>query len=87
MRQSVAEGKADRVHLAYLDDRVRTREKRPQVYGTQSLGLGGQICLLPIETLGRVNDRRAELGLPPLKEEDIANAWTIDEILVLSITY
>ena len=87
LRQSVAEGKADRVDLAYLDDRVRTREKRPQVYGTQSFGVGGPIRLLPIETPGRVNDRRVELGLPPLEEEDIANAWTIEEISALPITY
>ncbi|MFE2961065.1 DUF6624 domain-containing protein [Nocardia tengchongensis] len=44
LRQSVAEGKADRVDLAYLDDRVRTREKRPQVYGTQSFGLEVQFA-------------------------------------------
>jgi hypothetical protein len=51
-------------------------------------GVGGPIRLLPIETPGRVNDRRAELGLPPLEEEEgIANAWTIEEISALSITY
>ncbi|WP_157762623.1 DUF6624 domain-containing protein [Nocardia yamanashiensis] len=87
LRQSVAEGKASRIDLAYLDDRVRTREKRPQLYGTQSFGLEGPIRLLPIETPGRVNERRAELGLPPLEPEDIAKAWTIEEISALSITY
>ncbi|CAM3794605.1 hypothetical protein DESA109040_21650 [Deinococcus saxicola] len=49
-------------HAAYLHDRVRVREGRPQRYGTQ-LGPDAQPFELEV---GDVDERRAAVGLGPL---------------------
>ena len=61
-------GEASAVHVAYLTDRVRARELKPQVYGTQSGVIDGVRRYFPIEDLKHVEERRAEVGLPPLGE-------------------
>lgn len=78
LRQAVDMGEAAPVDLAYLDDRVRIREKRPQLHGTQWLVRDGHQRLYPIEAPDQVNDRRAALGLPRLTDQDIADAWPPD---------
>lgn len=60
--------------LAYLDDRVRIRQQRPQRHGTQWLVRDRQQRLFPLDQPNQVNQRRAALGLPLLANEDIANA-------------
>jgi uncharacterized protein DUF6624 len=55
-------------HLAYLVDRIRLAEGRPQRYGTQ-LRMGGQgLEPAPIEEPARVDDRRHGVGLEPIAE-------------------
>ncbi|MEU8119832.1 DUF6624 domain-containing protein [Spirillospora sp. NPDC049024] len=70
MREAVEAGDADRADLAYLEDRVRVNAGRPQLYGTQyhttETGFGPR----PIEDPDRVDERRAEVGLPPMAEND-----------------
>jgi hypothetical protein len=70
LRGAVAEGDADRKDLAYLEDRVRVNAGRPQVYGTQygmtEAGFGPR----PIEDPDGLDDRRTEVGLPPMAEYD-----------------
>jgi len=54
---------------AYLDDRIRTREGNPQLYGTQyDWDPSGEINPLPIEDADRVDQRRRTVGLVPLAE-------------------
>jgi hypothetical protein len=54
---------------AYLDDRIRSLEGRPQLYGTQfDWDEQGLMSPLPIERSDNVDRRRAEIGLPPLAE-------------------
>lgn len=62
---AVAAGEAEARHLAYLVDRVRVAEGKPQVYGTQC-GWHGQPR--PIENPQQVDERRAAVGLEPLAE-------------------
>lgn len=58
-------------HVAYLTDRVRVKEGRPQVYGTQYSGQqlvpgGPLVYLAPIvEDPDRLDERRADVGLGP----------------------
>jgi hypothetical protein len=67
LREAVARGEAEAKQLAYLDDRVRMCEGRPQRYGTQRRSTaGGPVRLWPIEDEEQVDVRRAEVGLPPL---------------------
>jgi hypothetical protein len=57
---------------ALLVDRVRFREGKPQIYGTQALPFdqwnGTTPTLAPIEDRENVDRRRAEVGLPPVAE-------------------
>ena len=54
---------------AYLGDRIRTFEGRPQLYGTQfDWDEQGLMSPLPIEEPENVDRRRAAIGLPPLAE-------------------
>jgi Family of unknown function (DUF6624) len=51
--------------LAYLIDRIRVGDGQPQLFGTQ---LHGDLNPLPIEDEAHVDERRAEVGLPPLSD-------------------
>ncbi|MCF6476602.1 hypothetical protein FAF44_50975 [Nonomuraea sp. MG754425] len=70
MRRAVDAGDADPSDLAFLVDRVRVAERRPQVYGTQwETGPSGEWRpRTPIEDAGKVDERRAEAGLKPLRD-------------------
>jgi len=70
LRRAVAEGDAESTGLAYLEDRIRAFEGRVQCYGTQ-LGWddAGTFRVWPaVEDASTVDERRAQLGLPPLQE-------------------
>ena len=68
LEQAVKAGEASGVHLAYLTDRVRVGDGRPQLYGTQFLTIDGREELQPIEDQAHVDERRKAVGLPPLAE-------------------
>lgn len=68
--QAAASGDCDTKFPAYLTDRVRTLEGRPQIYGTQhDWDADGQLSPLPIEAPDEVDDRRRDVGLEPLSEQ------------------
>lgn len=69
MERAVRAGDASRLDFAYLVDRVRVAEGRPQVYGTQ-LKHDANGCPIAgdIESAGEVNRRRASVGLEPLAD-------------------
>src|SRR5262245_6090179 len=52
-------GEVGAQEYAYLTDRVRTKEGRKQLYGTQGIGVTSP------EDEARVNGNRAAIGLPP----------------------
>jgi hypothetical protein len=70
MRRAVENNDADPSDLAFLVDRVRVAEQRPQVYGTQweTRPDGTWRPRTRIEDEANVDERRAEAGLKPLKE-------------------
>ncbi len=63
------ESEVKRVHIAYLEDRIRKNKKVGQLYGTQFTQENGQHIPLPIEDEEHVNERRAALGMGPLSEQ------------------
>ena len=66
---SVACGDADPVHLAFLQDRVRMADGREQLYGSQFVrDEHGRLVPWHMDDIGRVDARRARLGLPPFAE-------------------
>ena len=69
LREAAAHRQLPRSDLAMLEDRVRIREGKPQIYGTQfHFDKAGKNVLDPIEDEAHVDARRAEVGLQPLAE-------------------
>ena len=69
IERSVAEGEAPPAQLAFLVDRIRSFEGRPQLYGTQfDWDENGEMNPWPIEDAAHVDERRARAGLNPLAE-------------------
>lgn len=70
MREAAVAGDASVVHVAMLEDRIRSNEGKGQRYGTQfDWDEEGLLSPLPIEDEPNVDKRRAEIGLAPLAEE------------------
>ena len=63
LRGAVASGDASPGNLAYLEDRVRVHDGRPQLYGTQFTVADGELQPSPIEDPQRLDERRAAAGL------------------------
>lgn len=59
---------ANPVHLAHLTDRIRVAAGEKQVYGTEVVEKDGTLEAAPIEDEAKVDERRKEVGLPPLAE-------------------
>ncbi|MBG0827528.1 hypothetical protein HS041_07100 [Planomonospora sp. ID67723] len=70
LQKAVDDGDASPGDLAYLVDRVRVAENKPQVYGTQwEPREGGEWKpRTPIEDEAGVDERRRKAGLKPLQE-------------------
>lgn len=58
-----------RSDVALLTDRVRQRQGRLQIYGTQFSMADGRLELDPIEDSANVEARRRDVGLPSLAEQ------------------
>ncbi len=62
-------GEVSPANIAYLEDRVRVGEGRPQLYGTQFYAdEAGHVGPKPIEDPDNVDERRKAVGLQPLSE-------------------
>ena len=68
LEDAVARGDAAPRDLAYLTDRVLMHRCEPQVYGTQYQVIDGRLSLWAVRDPGRLDQRRAALGLPPEAE-------------------
>jgi len=71
MVQAAAEkGDVEKSYLAMLQDRVLMRQNKPQKYGTQLWNdpSTGELGLYTIEDSVNVDQRRAEMGLPPIAD-------------------
>lgn len=68
LAKAVEKNDASPRQLAYLTDRVRINDKKPQVYGTQFDLVGGKLKLKPIEDEAHLDERRKQAGLEPLSE-------------------
>jgi hypothetical protein len=71
MTESVAHGEASSRNLAYLVDRVRVRQGKPQLYGTQFITVGSDehLAAEPIEDEPNVDQRRRAVGLGSMAEQ------------------
>jgi hypothetical protein len=58
----------DTKRIAYLEDRVRLAQGKPQLYGTQFTDIDGKFGPRPIEDEENVDQRRGEIGMEPMEE-------------------
>jgi hypothetical protein len=69
LKQAVKAGEAAKAQVAYLEDRIRYFEGRPQLYGTQyDWDEHGELSPYPIEDPAGVDERRRSVGLGTLAE-------------------
>ena len=68
LMKEAPEGDVSKIDIAYLEDRVRVNEGKPQLYGTQFYGEGEDYRPRPIENPEKVDERRQELGLESMEE-------------------
>ncbi|MEV4170051.1 DUF6624 domain-containing protein [Nonomuraea sp. NPDC049709] len=68
MADAVESDEASSHDFAYLEDRVRVRSGRPQLYGTQFHDGGDGLEPMPIEDPGLLDERRRAMGLEPFAE-------------------
>jgi len=71
LKKAAAEGEARPADAAMLEDRILMKEGKKQIYGTQVRSgpeTGGKLELYPIQDEEQVEERRAEVGLPPLAD-------------------
>jgi hypothetical protein len=78
MQAQVVKGEASGRLLAYLTDRVRLAQNKPQVYGTQfHRTVDGKLEPLQMEDPAHVDERRAAVGLESMQEyrEQMADSY------------
>jgi hypothetical protein len=68
LEAEVAAGRVPAWQLAYLDDRIRISEGKPQRFGTQFEVTPGGPQLCPVEDLDSLEDRRRIAGLGSIAE-------------------
>ncbi|MFF8691586.1 DUF6624 domain-containing protein [Streptomyces sp. NPDC015144] len=69
MEQAVSNGAASPRDLAFLRDRTLVNDGRKQIYGTQIAGVkDGSPVPWPCEEPERMDELRAEVGIPPFAE-------------------
>jgi hypothetical protein len=67
--EAIPDNQANPLDAAYLADRIASFEGRPQVFGTQfDWDENGLLSPLPIGDPDQVDERRANVGLPPMAE-------------------
>lgn len=70
MEKAVEMGNARRCDLAMLQDRIQVKQSKPQIYGTQLIYDDelGYYVVEPVVYPEKVDERRAQVGLPPMNE-------------------
>ncbi|WP_218080668.1 DUF6624 domain-containing protein [Anthocerotibacter panamensis] len=69
IEQAALHNEVPKVAAAYLTDRLRIKEGKHQIYGTQYTFDGSKLFpTTPIEDAATVDERRKEVGLAPLSE-------------------
>ena len=66
--ESAEKGESALADMALMDDRIRMRRNKKQLYGSQSTVVNGKTYVWPIEDAQNVDERRKSVQLPPLAE-------------------
>jgi hypothetical protein len=70
LKASVEKGESQASHMALMEDRIRIRQGKNQLYGSQVTTdpTTGKQVFYPIEDESNVDDRRRKLGMMPLSD-------------------
>lgn len=68
MERAMEKGEASRTDYAYLYDRVRMGEGKPQRWGTQAKCVNGLAVLYTVEDAAGLDARRRDLRMPPIRD-------------------
>jgi len=78
--EQVQAGEITTRQMAMLEDRIRCFEGRPQRFGTQfDWDEKKMMSPLPMDDVNLVEERRKQIGLPPMSEEIIAKRKETEE--------
>lgn len=82
LSEAVKSNKAEPWQLAFLTDRILMNQGKKQVYGTQVIISKNEYgpYVVPLENIDKVDELRAQLGLPPLKDylEEFDMEWDVE---------
>ncbi len=82
LSEAVKNNKAEPWQLAFLTDRILMNQGKKQIYGTQVITSKNEYgpYVVPLEDIDKVDELRARLGLPPLKDylEEFDMEWDVD---------
>lgn len=74
LEASAQRGESDLSQMATMKDRILVNKKQPQIYGTQWNYVDDKQLLFPLEDVNSVNEKRVEVGLEPLTDEELKTA-------------
>jgi hypothetical protein len=81
MREAVKKGKASGSSLALMEDRLALSQGKMQIYGSQVLRDSTGTYVDPILDVDHVDERRAQVGLPPMAEylKYFSLSWSVEQ--------
>ena len=68
LKESAEKGESTLADMALMDDRIRMRRNKKQLYGSQTTVVNGKTYIWPIEDAQNVDERRKSVQLPPLAD-------------------
>ena len=74
LESSAQRGESSLSQMATMKDRILVNNKKPQIYGTQWNYVNDKLILFPLEDVNSVNQKRIEVGLDSLTNEELKTA-------------
>lgn len=71
LKASAKRGESSLAQMATMKDRILVNKKQSQLYGTQWNYVDDKQVLFPLEDVNSVNEKRVEVGLQPLTDEEL----------------
>ena len=68
LKESAEKGESNLADMALMDDRIRVRNKKKQLFGSQTININGRHYVYPIEDAHNVDERRKNVQLPLLAD-------------------
>ena len=80
LQEAVKRYEATPQTFAYLTDRIRLNEDKPQIYGTQWNFVEGELILYPVENRDTLDAVRSQMGLNSMaeSEKELRSAYRVD---------